>query len=232
MQKMKKTLTLISLIALAISSLMLISAVLFAMPVFSDEVLRRILFIMATFAIASGLALIELPVLNKKRLLGIVGLSLLGFSTLLALILFAVPSLLEFGFYAKLTLSLTITSIMFIIIIVLYSKIGSSRMPFQIFTYACYSVFDLLLLLLVWGINIFELTFMIYFFVILCIVNPALFVALLVLGSGKKANTDKVLPKDSSDMITISKTEYETLKHENETLKATLAILKQENQNL
>ena len=227
--KLKKALTYTSLVSLGISTLMLIAGVLFGLPVFSSPVLSRILFILATFAIAGFIALFELPVVNRKRILGFVGLALLGLSTFLALILFIVPSLLEFGLYARFTLALTVTSIMFIVIIILYSKLLNTHKVLQGIAYTCYSIFDIIILLLIAGINVFAQPFMITFFVIICIVNPALFVALLVLSTNNKNKVEQqgTLPKANENMITISKEEYERLKQENEQLKQEIEQLKQ-----
>lgn len=228
--KIKKVLTFVSLISLAFSTLMLIGQILFGLPVFKNDILLRILLVLATFAIAGFIALFELPVINRKKILGLVGLGLLGLSTFLALILFIVPSLLKFGIYAKITLALTVTSIMFIVIISLYSKLGNSRKVMQAITYICYSIFDIIILLLIAGVNVFAQPFMVTFFVLICVVNPALFVALLVLSTSNKNNNTSTLPKDTSDMITIPKAEYEKLKQENEELKKELESLKHNNE--
>ena len=119
---------------------------------------------------------------------------------------------------------------MFIVIISLYSKLGNSRKVMQAITYICYSIFDIIILLLIAGVNVFAQPFMVTFFVLICVVNPALFVALLVLSTSNKNNNTSTLPKDTSDMITIPKAEYEKLKQENEELKKELESLKHNNE--
>lgn len=74
MEKTKKILMITSLSCLAISCLMLILAV-FGVPVFSGVPLR-ILLVISTLAIACGLAIGEISVIKRNKILGML---VLGF---------------------------------------------------------------------------------------------------------------------------------------------------------
>ena len=67
MEKLKKTLTIVSLATLGIAVAMLIGAV-FGLPVFKNHALLKILLTAATISVTSGMAINETAVIKRKRI--------------------------------------------------------------------------------------------------------------------------------------------------------------------
>ncbi len=222
MEKIKKTLLGISLSTLAISCLLLILSV-FGVKVF-EGVLFRILLISSTLAVACGLAINELNVIRRKKILGLVGLGLLGLSVLFALIIFCSNLLMQYNIFNQITSIIAISSVLFIVIIALYSKFGKRMLPLQIITYICLIILDILLSLLIAGVKLFEINGILELFIVLIIISVGLLIASSVISSKiKNTTTSNVNDKDAK--ITILKSEYDALKEENARLKKQLAEL-------
>lgn len=226
MEKTKKILMISSLSCLAVSCLMLILAV-FGVQVF-DGILLRILLIVSTFAIACGLAIGELSVIQKNKILGYVSLGLLGVSVLFALIIFCSSILQNGGVFVKITGTFSLLSILFIIIISNYIKLGKSMLGLQIPTYIALILLDLFLILLVCGVSMFEIKGMLETFIILIILNVGLLIATSVIASKKRNSQDTPKVKDENNIeelkiqIEVLKNENEQLRKENEELKEKL----------
>lgn len=226
MEKTKKILMISSLSCLAVSCLMLILAV-FGVQVF-DGILLRILLIASTFAIACGLAIGELSVIRKNKILGYVSIGLLGVSVLFALIIFCSSILQNGGVFVKITGTFSLLSILFIIIISNYIKLGKSMLGLQIPTYIALILLDLFLILLVCGVSMFEIKGMLETFIILIILNVGLLIATSVIASKKRNSQDTPKVKDENNIeelkiqIEVLKNENEQLRKENEELKARL----------
>lgn len=226
MENTKKILMISSLSCLAVSCLMLILAV-FGVQVF-DGILLRILLIVSTFAIACGLAIGELSVIQKNKILGYVSIGLLGVSVLFALIIFCSSILQNGGVFVKIAGTFSLLSILFIIIISNYIKLGKSMLGLQIPTYIVLILLDLFLILLVCGVSMFEIKGMLETFIILIILNVGLLIATSVIASKKRNSQDTPKVKGENNIeelkmqIEVLKNANEQLRKENEELKARL----------
>ena len=101
MNKTKKSLMIVSLVTLAISCLMLILAV-FKVDVFHGIALRFLL-IFATTSLACAIAISEINIIERKRILGFIGLGLLTLSVLMALVVFCSPLLFNYNVFNRIT---------------------------------------------------------------------------------------------------------------------------------
>jgi len=164
MDKTKKILMIVSLSALAVACIMLILAV-FKVPIF-DGVSLRILLIVGTIAISCGIAINEVSVIKRKKILGYVGLGLLGISVVMALVIFCSKLLVTYSVFNRITGIVSISSVLFIVVISLYSKLGRSLLGLQIPTYASLVGFGIFLALLIAGVQVFEVKGMLEVFII------------------------------------------------------------------
>lgn len=228
MEKLKKILTIVSICAVSIVTLMLILAV-FGVNVFANIPLR-IMLIVATIGIASGLSINELAVIKRKKTLGFVGLGLLALSSLLAIIIFATPLFNSYNLFSKLTLIISIISITVITIITFYSKLNNNFFALQLIAYIVFFVIDIVLSLLILGYNILSNKIILDLFIVLCIAIVGMFIVLSVLSARKKDK--EIVDTKNKKMIMIDKEEYESLKLENENLKAEIESLKSQIENL
>lgn len=228
MEKAKKILMIISLSALAVACIMLILAV-FKVPVFQGVPLRFLL-IFSTIAVACGMSITELSVIKRKKVLGYVAIALLGLSTLLAMIIFCSNLLTQYSVFNIITSIVALSSVLFAVIISLYSKLGKTMIGLQVPTYVCLSVLDVMLSLLIAGVQLFEVAGMLQVFIILIIVSVGLLIASAVVSAKRKdagqSNNFAV------EIVKISKAEYDSLLKENQTLKAENQELKQKLENL
>ena len=220
LEKIKKILLITSISAVGVSALMLILQVL-GVPIFQG-VWLRILLVVATLGISSGISINEIAVIKRKKILGFVSLGLLALSVLFAIIIFCSNILTVGGIFVRITGITALVSILFILIVSLYSKMGGYLLGLQIPAYACFVAVDLILVLLVAGLEVFSLPGMVSIFIILCIISVAMIITLSVISS-KRNTSPEVLKEKDEAYITITKEEYEKLKAENEDLKAKLA---------
>lgn len=227
MEKTKKTLMIVSLSALLICCIMLILAV-FGVEIF-DGVPLRLLLIFATICVATGISINELAVINRKKVLGFVGIGLLALSVLMAFVIFCSNLLVTENVFNRITGIVSVLSVTFIIIISIYSKLGKSLLGLQIPTYVAFGALAILLSLLIGGLHLFDIKGMLEVFIVLGIVCFGLLIASTIISAKKKSsNSDAVNSKAKT--ITISLQEYESLKEENKTLKEELEKLKSNNQ--
>ncbi len=214
--KTKKVLMIISLSTLALSCLMLILAI-FKVKIF-EGVPLRILLISSAIAISCAVSITEINIIKQKKVLGLVSLSLLMLSVLFALIIFCSPLLNNANAFNRLTGILSIFSILFMIIISLNTKLEKKFFALQIITYIFVCVIDIMLSLLIAGVDLFNITAMTEIFWILIVVSVGLLITLSVLSSKKNVeNINK--HNDNNETITITKTEYDALLKENAELK-------------
>ena len=221
MEKLKKILMITSISAVGVASLMLILQV-FGVPMFQGVQLR-ILLIVATLGISSGIAISEIGVIKRKKILGYVSLALLAISVILAIIIFSTNILVTGGMFNKIAGVIAITSVMFIFIVSLYSKSGSHLIGVQIPTYISLAGINIILALTILGVNVLKKHGMVELFIILCIVAVALSIVLSVVNSKRKTTEEPRAQR--AGFVTIPKEEYEALKKENEELKAKLQEL-------
>lgn len=228
MEKAKKILMIISLSALAVACIMLILAV-FKVPVFQGVPLRLLL-IFSTIAVACGMSITELSVIKRKKVLGYVAIALLGLSTLLAMIIFCSNLLTQYSVFNIITSIVALSSVLFAVIISLYSKLGKTMTGLQVPTYVCLSVLDVMLSLLIAGVQLFEVAGMLQVFIVLIIVSVGLLIASAVISAKRKdagqSNNFAV------EIVKLSKAEYDSLLKENQTLKAENQELRQKLENL
>lgn len=227
MEKTKKTLMIVSLSALVICCIMLILAV-FGVKIF-DGVPLRLLLIFATMCVATGISINELAVINRKKVLGFVGIGLLALSVLMAFVIFCSNLLVTENVFNRITGIVSILSVTFIIIISIYSKLGKSLLGLQIPTYVAFGALAILLSLLIGGLHLFDIKGMLEVFIVLGIVCFGLLIASTII-SAKKKSSDVGTVNSKAKTITISLQEYETLKEENKMLKEELEKLKSNNQ--
>ena len=227
MEKSKKILMITSLSALAVSCVMLILAV-FKLPIF-EGVLLRILLIVSTIAVSCAIAINELSIIKRKKILGYVGVGLLGLSVLLAMIVFCSNLLFTESVFNRITGIVSISSVVFIFIISIYSKLGKSLLGLQIPTYISLGLVDIMLSLLISGVELFSINGMLQTFIVLIIISVGLFIASSVVSSRKKSTATNDVK--ASEMITISRAEYQKLLTENEELKKQLEALKSKQEN-
>ena len=227
MEKTKKALMIVSLSTLLICCIMLILAV-FGVEIF-DGVPLRLLLIFATICVATGISINELAVINRKKVLGFVGIGLLALSVLMAFVIFCSNLLVTENVFNRITGIVSVLSVTFIIIISIYSKLGKSLLGLQIPTYVAFGALAILLSLLIGGLHLFDIKGMLEVFIVLCIVCFGLLIASTIISAKKKSsNSDAVNSKAKT--ITISLQEYESLKEENKALKEELEKLKSNNQ--
>ena len=220
MDKLRKILMITSLSGIGIVAVMLILQVL-GVNMFQNVPLR-IMLIVATLAVASGIAISEVSVIKRKKILGYVGLGLLALSVIFALIIFCTAILVTDSVFNRITGITALNSVVFIIFISLYTRLGKSFIVMQIPTYISLIAIDIILSLTIAGVNVLGLPGMTSVFIIICIVAVALLIATAVV-SAKIKNTEQ--PNAKVEMVTIPKIEYENLKRENAELKAKLEEL-------
>lgn len=221
--KTKKVLMIISLSTLALSCLMLILAI-FKVKIF-EGVPLRILLISSAIAISCAVSITEINIIKQKKVLGLVSLSLLMLSVLFALIIFCSPLLNNANAFNRLTGILSIFSILFMIIISLNTKLERKFFILQIITYIFVCVIDIMLSLLIAGVDLFNITAMTEIFWILIVVSVGLLITLSVLSSKKNIETNNNKINGNNETITITKTEYDTLLKENAELKEKIKTL-------
>lgn len=221
MNKTKKSLMIVSLVTLAISCLMLILAV-FKVDVFHGIALRFLL-IFATTSLACAIAISEINIIERKRILGFIGLGLLTLSVLMALVVFCSPLLFNYNVFNRITGIVAVLSVAFIAVLSIYSKLEKSLLGLQIPTYVALGILALMISILIGGFNLLEIKGMLEVLIIDAIVTVGLLIASSVIAS-KRKDGNKPETKQESELEML-KTENLRLKQENEELKAKLAEL-------
>lgn len=227
MEKTKKALMIVSLSALLICCIMLILAV-FGVEIF-DGVPLRLLLIFATICVATGISINELAVINRKKVLGFIGIGLLALSVLMAFVIFCSNLLVTENVFNRITGIVSVLSVTFIIIISIYSKLEKSLLGLQIPTYVAFGALAILLSLLIGGLHLFDIKGMLEVFIVLGIVCFGLLIASTIISAKKKSSNVGTV-NSKAKTITISLQEYESLKEENKALKEELEKLKSNNQ--
>lgn len=226
-KKITKILMIVSLVCLAASCGLLIGAV-FGLDVFGNKVLQKVLLMSSTFAIAGGLAIGEVNVLQKNKVLGCISLGLLGLSVLLTL----VSLFIDFdGVFTKITIITSLISVLFCFVVSIYTKFGKSFLALQICTYVALTLLDAFFIMLTLGIGILEKKGMLECFIILIIASVGLLIAVKVISSRKK---DALLSQSESHKSELDdiKIQLEKLTQENEDLRQQITTLTEENKQL
>lgn len=222
MNKTKKILMIVSLSTLAAACLMLILAV-FKVPVFTGVPLRLLL-ILSTTAVASGIAINELSVIKRNKVLGFMGIGLLGLSVLMAYIIFCSNLLETYSVFNTITGIVSVLSVATITIISLQSKLGKRVLGLQIPTYAVIAALAIIICLIIGGVDVFAAAGMFEVIIILAICCIGLFIASSVVSS-KIQDTELPEQKHAATYSELAKENAE-LKAEIERLKTEIAQLK------
>lgn len=201
---------------------MLILAV-FKLPIF-EGIPLRVLLIISTICVSTAISISEVTIIKKRKVLGYIGLGLLAISVLFALIIFCSSLLYNYSVFNRITGIISVLSVTFIIIISIYSKLGKSILGLQIPTYICLSLFSILICILIGGVALLDINGMLEVIIVMAIICFGLLLASIIVAARKK----EVTVSANEEMITITKTEYENLKKENEELKNQIQNLKQQ----
>ena len=230
MEKTRKLLLGLSIGTLVVACIMLVLAV-FRLPIFRGVPLR-ILLCVSTISIACGLALSDLIILKKNKILGIVGLSLLGLSTLLALICFCSNLILVAPTYNRILGICAILSVAYTEALVVYSRLDKYLLWLQIITYFAIALLTGFLVLIILGVPILAQAGMLETLIITCIVCLGSFLSCYFIGA-KIKGTDDYATKIDAKIVKIDKAELDklnqqisSLKEENEKLKEEIQTLK------
>lgn len=222
MKTTKKVLMIVSLVSLSLACAMLIAGIFAPKFIFSGIPLHALL-ILGTMALGSGLSINVLNVIKQKKVLGYISLGFLGLSVLFALIVFFTPLLEKANTFNQITEIISFFSVLFLIIISLYAKLGKRVLPLQIVSYVCLCAVDIFLSLLVVGVDVLSTKPLLYIFLILIIVSIFSLIALLVISTKKTENEKNFA---GIETITIAKVDYEKLLAENTELKKQIEELK------
>ena len=209
MKKIKKGLTLTSVIAICGAVALLIGAI-FGLEVFSGYWLSLLL-TFGTVALASGFAINSVNYIKVKRVVSIICLSLLGFLTVCALVIFwaKVP---VGNWFSKVTCILALATVFFNIIMSLYIQLGDKQKALQIVTYILVAVIDIFLTVVILGINLFKYNGVWQTFGVACLVVLALLCTLAVLSKKNYTNVDAEMNAMGDEYIQVRKSEYNELK--------------------
>lgn len=219
MNKTKKSLMIVSLVTLAISCLMLILAV-FKVKIFQGVTLRLLL-IFATTSLSCAIAISELNVIKRKKILGLVGLGLLATSVLMTLVVFCSPLLFKYSAFNRITGIVAVLSVTFITIISINSKLEKTLLGLQIPTYVAVSILSVMICIIIGGFKLLEIKGMLELLIIDAIITVGLLIASSVIASKRKQEPGETKLSE----VEILKAENEKLRKENEELKSKLAEL-------
>ena len=223
----KRILLITSLTTLALTCVLLISAI-FGAEVFDGGGLRTLL-ISSMLSAGTGFAISQLNVIKRNKVLGIMGLSLLCLSCLFAFIIFVSSILFNGGVFAKITGVVSVFSVLFIIVNSIQTKLHKRVLALQIIALFFLVAYDIMLSLLICGVKLFDIDFMLEVFLVLVVINVGLFIALLVISAIKpKANNEQKVPKAEKGYINLTIEQYNYLMYENQRLAAENAKLKGE----
>lgn len=196
MEKFKKITVIATIVATSITAIYLI-LMLFGVTLFKNYT-SQILFTFGGLAVGGFFAINSLNVISKKKVLGWVSFSLIAVSV----VLIDIMSWASLGNLLNITLSFSILSVVFNIIVSVNLELGRKYLPIQIIFYGLSLILDVLATL-----NIFDVIFVFnaWFFAGL-IIDIVGLVVLKVLSKKQNAATQ------NSNSITISKEEYMMLK--------------------
>jgi len=201
----KKTLTLTSLIGVGASILMLICAI-FGLKVFEWPLLS-ILLTFATIAMASAFAINAFNLMPRNKIISYIALSLLALITVLWLVVFfsdfKVPQM-----FTDIVGVVSIATVLFNIIVSTNLKLEKRLLGLQLATYILFTIITILLALLIFGLQIFDIKGMLEIFLVICLVAIGLLISLKVLSKKVVTETNE---KISDEYIKIKKSEYDAL---------------------
>ena len=167
----------------------------------------------ATICACSFFETNALNVMNVNKPLAITGASLLLVSTIGALIIF-ISGFKTPELYNKILAVIAIASVLFVILISSYLKLGKHYIPIQVITYVLTFAIDVVLTIQIFGGKLFNHSLFVTFFVMVCLIVFALLCTINILGKkvlSEMLAEEKRALKEDKDNVTISKEEYEYL---------------------
>lgn len=206
----KKVLSYVALSALGVSIILLLIA-LFSESVTITGFYAKLVATAGTLTVAPSVALNSITLLvDKKNKISYVSLGLIVVSGLMFLILFWAG--IGFGSVAvKICLTLAILSVTINIIVGDILRLGKKFLYIQIPTYAFFAIFDFFIIALIFGSQMLGKNGIFQLFIAVIILALGGIIALAVL-SKKQDDNFKTATKQSEEMVTISKQEYDNLK--------------------
>ena len=195
MEKIKKAVSIVTIIAFVAAAIYLICLLL---KIF-DTLNADILITLASLALGGFFAINSLNIMSKNRILGIVSLVLV----LVAVVFVIIMAWANVTTLLNVTIVFALLSITFNIIVSTYLDLGRTHFVPQIILYVLSVILDLLFILLIFGVI--GGTFL-TISIILLIIDFVGFIILKVL------NKKQVNQTTDPNMITISKLEYDMLK--------------------
>lgn len=199
MEKVKKAVSIVTIIAFIATAIYLICWIL---NIF-DEFNLALFLTFACLALGGFFAINSVNIMSKNRILGIVSLVLV----LTAVVLVIIMAWANVTTLLNVTIVFALLSITFNIIVSTYLDLGRTHFVPQIILYVLSVILDLLFILLIFGVI--GGTFL-TISIILLIIDFVGFIILKVL------NKKQVNQTADPNMITISKLEYNTLKEKAE----------------
>lgn len=199
MEKVKKAVSIVTIIAFIATAIYLICWIL---NIF-DEFNLALFLTFACLALGGFFAINSVNIMSKNRILGIVSLVLV----LTAVVLVIIMAWANVTTLLNVTIVFALLSITFNIIVSTYLDLGRTHFVPQIILYVLSVILDLLFILLIFGVI--GGTFL-TISIILLIIDFVGFIILKVL------NKKQVNQTTDPNMITISKQEYNTLKEKAE----------------
>ena len=219
----KKTLMYTSLVALAVCIILLIGS-LFGLNTFEGALLK-LLETFATIAVAGFFAINALTMTEKNKIIGFVCAGLLGFLSLLLIIIFWAN--IPWGVFQKLVFVLTIATVLFNIIVNLNLKLDKNLLVLQIITYILIGIIDIILTMVIFGSKILTNDAVLKVFIAGCIIVFGLLCALEIL-SKKVEKTPMPIKQGELNDVDSLKAQVKALQEENARLREQLS--KYENQ--
>lgn len=216
-EKLQKGLVVSSVVTVSIVVLMLISA-LFGVEIFNNPTLTAILLTIASLSAVCFFVNAALDMFNKKKIIAIISMVLLGLAFIFGLINFWTHFEME-GLFPKISGIIAIASVLFVIIITTNAKLDNNFKLLQFVTYGLIIVLDILLTIIILGVDLFDNETFTKFFWAFCFIVFALLCITNIIA--KRISSNNL----GKDYIKISIKEYNELKER-------IKLLEEENKKL
>lgn len=198
MKKIIKSLVIGSITCLSVTILLLILSLFEVLNVFEGGALQAFFWTVLVFCVYFFFLISSLSLINENKKLSITSASFLTLSLVFALVNFwSIDKELEL--FQKITIVISVTTILFVIIIRTIIKLDKKYLILQIATYLITFIIDVIIVLSVFGSDILDGDFS-KFFIAMCLVCFTLLSIINILASKKKVQND--------EYVTIKKTEY------------------------
>lgn len=226
MDKLKKPLTVVSLVTMGLAVLILISAI-FGAKAF-EGVLFHLLLTLATVSVACFFMLNAINVACKNKTLAMISFSLIAVACLLGIITywfdFDVPEI-----FGKFVILFSVSSVFFSVIVSNLLRLGKNYKVLQIITYVFIVIIDLVIILSLLSIDVLSIQGVKEVFFTICLVLFALMCTLKILARKFASVVGAENLEAEKGFVKIAKVEYsellnkiKMLEEENERLKSNL----------